>query len=697
MQENLKGLAEKMQPAPARAITNTSPSEAEGDQRRTTLPAPQNRSLGEEPSTHIAENECRSPGRGDTQIKGDEAQDNQPTGVQENLKQEQEPNATCIPQEQDAHQRCLSEQPLTYSRGPSEPPGSLSRKLAERGSVLPTLGRSDNVSVKQDGAFEAGRDCPTLRRTCPQPAQGTQCGLTANGTTPSDTMAIPPTAAVSGPRRSTVELTLPVHFHTLQQPLQVCSKPLGMQERKSGATTEVRSQPSLAPEVQAGAAQATETPIGQLGTIRANGCPADRPSPHNREKQETSPGAEDNSYLPGLPATTGLLRPTKPDSQHPAVEVVANGQLDGAAMSGQVSAHYEESVRSATASDTQSSMKPLGSVRDHTCEERGSSGGGLPPTETQTVNVCLLQSVKLLPGQSKTVSVGTSHVHQGLLLIEHNKSIESELGLILEDAVFNPRDTAAQLVVSNFSGITVEVEKGTSLGITAEVTVVNESSTPERVLEELEVTEGSQSSINPLEECCQVTSARRMPEKHHIGAPTEGQAEEPGEEVMPELTGLEGQGAQASIVSTDTHSPEEKQYRRQRIKEIVDMTGIPEQEKRELLELLGEHHTTFSLVEGERGETDLVEMEINTGDARPCRQRLRRMPFAVRREVSKQLKQMQSTEVIQSSDSPWASPVVMVRKKDGSHRFCVDYRELNKTTRQDSFPLPRIDDLLDQL
>ena len=70
------------------------------------------------------------------------------------------------------------------------------------------------------------------------------------------------------------------------------------------------------------------------------------------------------------------------------------------------------------------------------------------------------------------------------------------------------------------------------------------------------------------------------------------------------------------------------------------------------------------------------------------------MPFAVRREVSKQLRAMQSSGVIQPSDS---SPVVMARKKDGSHRFCVDYRELNSLTRQDSFPLPRIDDLLDQL
>ena len=350
-------------------------------------------------------------------------------------------------------------------------------------------------------------------------------------------------------------------------------------------------------------------------------------------------------------------------------------------MGGRVGAHCEEPVRSAIAIDTQSSLKPLGSFGDHACEESGSCGGGLPPTGTKTVNVCLLQSVKLLPGQSKTVSVGTSHVHQGPLLIEHNKFIKSELGLILEDAVFKPRDTACQLVVSNFSGITVKVKKGTSLRRAAEVTVVNEPSTPERVLEELEVAEGSQSSMgswNPPEECCQVTSSQRMSEKHHIGAPlTEGLAEEPGEEVMPELTGLEGPGAQASIVSIDSHSPEEEQYRRQRIKEIVDVTGIPEQEKRELLDLLEEHHTTFSLVEGERGETNLVEMEIDTGHAQPVCQRLCRMPFTVRREVSKQL---QSSG---ASDSPWSSLVVMARKKDGSHRFCVDYRELNSLTRQD--------------
>ena len=95
--------------------------------------------------------------------------------------------------------------------------------------------------------------------------------------------------------------------------------------------------------------------------------------------------------------------------------------------------------------------------------------------------------------------------------------------------------------------------------------------------------------------------------------------------------------------------------------------------KSKLLTLLQDNHETFCLDDADRGETDLVEMHSETGEAFLKRQRARRMPFAVRTEVTMQLKKMQDTRVIRPSSSPWASPVVMVHNRDGSHRFCVDY------------------------
>ena len=90
-----------------------------------------------------------------------------------------------------------------------------------------------------------------------------------------------------------------------------------------------------------------------------------------------------------------------------------------------------------------------------------------------------------------------------------------------------------------------------------------------------------------------------------------------------------------------------------------------------------------------------MEFSIETGSASPKRQAARRTPFAARQEITSQLDKVQKNNVIQPSESPWASPVVLVRKRDGTLRFCIDYRALNSVTKPDLFPLPRINDLLE--
>ena len=119
-------------------------------------------------------------------------------------------------------------------------------------------------------------------------------------------------------------------------------------------------------------------------------------------------------------------------------------------------------------------------------------------------------------------------------------------------------------------------------------------------------------------------------------------------------------------------------------------------QQQQLNELFREYQDVFSQGEDDLGNTPLVEHAIETHGP-PLRQPYLQQISAVRREEMTQVQQMLSSNVIRPSNSPWASPVVMVRKKDGSLRFCVDFRQLNAATVKDAHPLPRIDDLLDAL
>ena len=135
------------------------------------------------------------------------------------------------------------------------------------------------------------------------------------------------------------------------------------------------------------------------------------------------------------------------------------------------------------------------------------------------------------------------------------------------------------------------------------------------------------------------------------------------------------------------------------LKELYDrsVTGLAESECQEVHKLLCEFSDIFSTGPRDLGCTDLVQHRIHTGEAAPIRQQPRRLPLCKREEAERAIKEMKELGVIEPSTSPWSSPIVLVGKKDGSTRFCVDYRKLNDVTHKDSYPLPRIDDTIEAL
>ena len=120
------------------------------------------------------------------------------------------------------------------------------------------------------------------------------------------------------------------------------------------------------------------------------------------------------------------------------------------------------------------------------------------------------------------------------------------------------------------------------------------------------------------------------------------------------------------------------------------------EQQKDLRRLIDEYKDVFSKEGNPISSTSLVEHEIHTTGP-PVLLPFRRQNPIVRDIEQQQVKEMLRDEVIRPSSSPWASPVVMVKKKDGSMRFCVDFRKMNDATIKDAHPLPRIDDTLESL
>ena len=117
-------------------------------------------------------------------------------------------------------------------------------------------------------------------------------------------------------------------------------------------------------------------------------------------------------------------------------------------------------------------------------------------------------------------------------------------------------------------------------------------------------------------------------------------------------------------------------------------------QKSDLKNILYEYADIISTGDVDIGRTHLAEHVIDTGNAKPIFQKPYRVEFKNREIIEKEVDKMLAIDLIEPCKSPWASPVVLIPKPDGSIRFCIDFRKINKVTVRDAFPLPRIDDII---
>lgn len=129
----------------------------------------------------------------------------------------------------------------------------------------------------------------------------------------------------------------------------------------------------------------------------------------------------------------------------------------------------------------------------------------------------------------------------------------------------------------------------------------------------------------------------------------------------------------------------------------INTEDLNKVERETIFNVLQKWTPIFSKGPTDLGSTDLIKHEIHLKDDTPFKDPYRRIPPALFEEVREHLKEMLEAGAIRESSSPFSSNVVLVRKKDNSLRFCIDFRKLNSRTIKDAYSLPRIEETMDSL
>ncbi|VDI18583.1 Hypothetical predicted protein [Mytilus galloprovincialis] len=125
--------------------------------------------------------------------------------------------------------------------------------------------------------------------------------------------------------------------------------------------------------------------------------------------------------------------------------------------------------------------------------------------------------------------------------------------------------------------------------------------------------------------------------------------------------------------------------------------NLNEKECNQLAQLLIKFKDTFSVNDLDIGHYTKIKQRIIRGTPKPAKERMRRTPLGFEVEEEKHFGELLKGKIIQPSSSEWCAAPVLIRKRDGKIRYCIDYRELNFKTRKDYFSLPRIESCIDTL
>ena len=249
----------------------------------------------------------------------------------------------------------------------------------------------------------------------------------------------------------------------------------------------------------------------------------------------------------------------------------------------------------------------------------------------------------------------------------------SQYGCVVHDGVVHKgRNNTFDLLIHNPTNSNVTIHDGTTIGYMDSYETLRDLPTYDPS-SRTNIPKGDEEIIMAMEEACE----------------TQLREEQEFEDELDLVTPPEYNRSDQNLIPTDM------------IKNMLDSckTALSSSEYDRADSLLNKYSDVFHPPDSKLSRTDAVEhyVELKPGHEKPVRFPPRRIAPGHKEIVEKAIDKMIQDEVISPSTSPWASPIVLVAKKNGETRFCVDYRKLNLATKLDAYPLPKIDDCIDAM